>query len=258
MRQVIFDKNFPHYELPEVLHALGCSRCPEALTLLCEIGSTTLERPERIMEEWIKAVATFGSPESTRILLSFIEPEDEGPVVGIDPQSYHGDLLAAHIIDIAGEDLAIKRRILRLCEMQLPPAKRALLTKVIAKLGTGEAILAGLNLIDDTVTSNHTATSSVPYDLWKAIENTFLEQRSYGKTGSSYTLVPRPSNAIRARLFEMTLRDKRRSHSAFALLGQIEVWRLEHGRPGAEPRHPAFDSGELWPPLNHSSRFIQA
>jgi hypothetical protein len=258
MRQVIFNNNFPHYELPEVLHALGCSRCPEALTLLCEIGSTTLERPERIMEEWIKAVATFGSPESTRILLSFIEPEDEGPVVEIDPQSYHGDLLAARIIDIAGEDLAIKRRILRLCEMQLPPAKRALLTKVIAKLGTGEAVLAGLNLIDDTVTSNHTATSSIPYDLWKAIEKAFLEQRPYGKTGSSYTLVPRPSNNIRARLFEMTLRDKRRSHSAFALLGQIEVWRLEHGRPGAEPRHPAFDSGELWPPISHNSCFIKA
>jgi hypothetical protein len=210
------------------------------------------------MGEWIKAVAMFGSPESTRILLSFIEPEDEGPVVEIEPQSYHSDLLAARIIDIAGEDLAIKRRILRLCEMQLPAAKRALLTQVIAKLGTSEAVLAGLNLIDDTVTSNHTATSPVPYDLWKAIENAFLEQQPYGKTGSSYTLVPRPSNAVRARLFEMTLRDKRRSHSAFALLGQIEVWRIEHGRPGAEPRHPAFDSGELWPPIDHNSCFIQA
>jgi hypothetical protein len=258
MRRVIFDKNFPHYELPEALNALGCSRCPEALTLLCEIGPTISKRPERIMEEWIKAVAMFGSPESTRILMGFIEPEDEGPVVEIEPQSYHSDLLAARIIDIAGEDLAIKRRILRLCEMELPAAKRALLTQVIAKLGTDEAVLAGLNLIDDTVTSNHTATSPVPYDLWKAIENAFLEQRPYGTTGSSYTLVPRSSNAIRARLFVMTLRDKRRSHSAFALLGQIEVWRIEHGRPGAEPRHPAFDSGALWPPIDHNSGLIQA
>ena len=142
--------------------------------------------------------------------------------------------------------------------MQLPPAHRALLTKVIARLGTVDAILAGLNLIDDSITSNHTATSSVPYDLWKAIETVFLEQRPYGKTGSSYTLMPRSSNAIRTRLFEMTLRDKRRRQSAFALLGQIEVWCLEHGRPSAEPRHPALDSGELWPPISHNSCLIQA
>jgi hypothetical protein len=35
--------------------------------------------------------------------------------------------------------------------------------------------------------------------------------------------------------------------SAFALLGQIEVWRLEHGRPMDEPRHPAIESGIHWP-----------
>ena len=170
MRQVIFDKNFPRYELPGVLPALGCSRCPEALALLCEIASVDGDSLERITEEWIKAVAAFGGPESTRILLSFIELEDDEFVFEIDAQSYHGDLLATHIVDIAGADPAIKQRILRLCDMQLPPAHRALLTKVIARLGTVDAILAGLNLIDDSITSNHTATSSVPYDLWKAIE----------------------------------------------------------------------------------------
>lgn len=257
MGQVISDKDFPRYELPGVLPALGCSRCPEALTLLRSIASTEVKGTERITEEWIKAVAKFGGPDSTRILLSFVEPADEGFILEIAAQSYHGDLLARSIVSIADADPAIKQRILRLCDMQLPPAKRAVLTKVIATLGTGEALLAGLNLIDDSVTSNHTATSSVPYDLWKAMETAFLERRPYGKTGSSYTLVPRSSNAIRTRLFEMSLRDNRRRQSAFSLLGQIEVWRLEYGRPSAEPRHPAIESGEPWPPINHNSYFVQ-
>jgi hypothetical protein len=257
MRQVLFDKDFPRHELSGVLPALRCSRCPETLTLLREIASTNWEGSERITGEWIKAVAKFGGPESTQILFSFIEPEDDKYVFEIAAQSYHGELFARAILAIADADPAIKQRILRLCDMHLPPAKRALLTKVIATIGTGEALLAGLNLIDDSITSNHTATSSIPYDLWKAIETAFLERRPYGKAGSSYTLVPRSSNAIRARLFEMSLRDNSRRQSAFSLLGQIEVWRLEHGRPSAEPRHPAIDSGEPWPPISHNSCLIQ-
>lgn len=256
MRQVIFDKNFPRYELPGVLSALGCSRCSEALSLLREIASTDWVGQERITEEWIKAVAKFGGPESTRILMSFVEPEDEEFVLEIDAQSYPGDLFARSVVAVAETDPAIKQRILQLCDMQLPPAKRALLTKVIATMGTGDALLAGLNLIDDSITSNRTDTSSVPYDLWKAIETAFIEQRPYGKTGSSYTLVPRSSNAIRTRLFEMSLSDNKRKHSAFSLLGQIEVWRLEYGRPSAEPRHPAVDSSEPWPPISHNSCFV--
>ena len=31
------------------------------------------------------------------------------------------------------------------------------------------------------------------------------------------------------------------------LLGQIEEWRLEHGRPTDEPRHPDLASGQPWP-----------
>jgi hypothetical protein len=39
-----------------------------------------------------------------------------------------------------------------------------------------------------------------------------------------------------------------RARSAYGLLGQIEEWRLEYGRPASEPRHPAYESGMPWPP----------
>jgi hypothetical protein len=130
------------------------------------------------------------------------------------------------------------QRIFQFCDMSLPEGKRQLLAKVIGRLDTVNAVLVGLNLIDDS------STPAVPFSLRAALEAIFLEQRPYGKTGSSYTLEPRSSNEIRTKLFEMTMNDSHRKQSAFALLGEIEVWRLKYGRPGTEPRHPAFNTLE--------------
>ena len=81
------------------------------------------------------------------------------------------------------------------------------------------------------------------------LENAFVERRPHGTTGNSFTLEPRNSNAIRAKLFEMTSKDVRRKRTAVHLLAQIEEWRLQYGRPTGEPRHPALDSGIAWPLL---------
>ncbi len=41
--------------------------------------------------------------------------------------------------------------------------------------------------------------------------------------------------------------DRSSRHSAYSLLGQVEGWRLEYGRPIDEPRHPDLASGLPWP-----------
>jgi hypothetical protein len=91
--------------------------------------------------------------------------------------------------------------------------------------------------------------SGIPYELFRSLEEAFLERRPYGPGSSTVTLVPRGSNILRRRLFEMSQEDALRKRSAFALLGQIEVWRLEYGRPDDEPRHPLIESEVPWPPL---------
>ena len=94
--------------------------------------------------------------------------------------------------------------------------------------------------------------------LQNAGRNLRLESRSghfraceidSGRVGAGDTIVPRGSNALRKRLFEMSQTDPLRKRSAFALLGQIEAWRLEHERPEDEPRHPMIESEVPWPPL---------
>jgi hypothetical protein len=100
----------------------------------------------------------------------------------------------------------------------------------------------GLNLIDDS------ARQPIPYEVFRAIEDSFLEKRPHGNNSHSYTRVPRAANDLKARLFEMAKHAPQRARSAYSLLGQIEEWRLEYGRPTSEPRHPIFESGDLWPP----------
>jgi hypothetical protein len=118
-----------------------------------------------------------------------------------------------------------------------------LLARVVGWLGTPEAGLAALNLIGDN------AGPPVPNDTWKQIEATFVEHRPYGKDTNAYTLVPRSSNDVRAKLFEMATKDKYRGKAASSLLGQIEVWRLERGRPNGEPRNPDATCESSWPPI---------
>lgn len=243
IRRVISETKFPAHELREIVTAVGGSRCNEALLFLRELPGSVGGDLKHIGKEWIKAVSALGSPESKRILLSFIDAEADAFPAEISFDYHDSDLLASCIADMALEEGEIKHRILGLCDSQLSPTKRLLLAKVIARLGTLDAVVAGLSLIDDS------KNPSVPYDLQKAIEAVFLQQSPHSEAQHVYTLVPRGSNEIKAKLFEMALRDDRRKQSAFSLLGQIEVWRLEHGRPTTERRHPAFDSGEMWPPI---------
>jgi len=131
--------------------------------------------------------------------------------------------------------------VLELCTGVPSPQVRAVLAAVCEQLGTTDALLAALNLIDDA------AVPPIPYNLLEAMENVFLEKRSSALMANAYHLVPRAGGDVRARLFELATNDPRRHGSASRLLAHIEAWRLEHGRPPSEPRHPAYDAGIAWP-----------
>ncbi|MFQ5751487.1 MAG: hypothetical protein ACE5HI_05770, partial [bacterium] len=87
----------------------------------------------------------------------------------------------------------------------------------------------------------------VPQGIWEQLRSAFVEQRPYGKSPNVFTEYARPSNDLRIRLYRMAFEDEKRWKSAFKLLGQIEEWRLEYGRPPGEPRHPDLTSGQDWP-----------
>lgn len=243
IREVVVQTRFPRHGLPDIISALGYSRSPYALAFLRELAGSDATGIKHMVRAWVNAVANLGGPESKELLLAFLDPRDNGFSPRLKIDNHDAELLASKIADIAGSDNQTKQRILRLSNQQLSPERRSLLLKVIAALGTSDAILAGLAVMNDGT------DQAIPYELCKALENLFLEHRPYGTSGNAYTVMPRSSNEVRKHLFELVLTDQQRRQSAFAMLGQIEVWRLENGRPNTEPRHPALESCVAWPPL---------
>lgn len=228
------------HHLRGVVGAAGHCRCDDAVGLLQEIASDK-NRLAQLEDVWINAVAALDTPASRNLLMSFVDPELTDLPHCMEFR--RDDVLATRISELGRADAAIGQRLLKLCEVDLPPARRLLLAEVIGRRGDLESVMAGLNLIDDA------ARPAVPHRIWEQIELAFVERRPHVQSENTFTLEPRSSNAVRSRLVEMANNDDRRKRSAFALLAQIEEWRLEYGRPAGEPRNPALDSGQPWPPV---------
>lgn len=237
IRGVLGTRRLRGYELRELVTALGESRLDTAVDLLYELASDaqTLEQCE---DNFFNAFAALDTPRARELLLGFVDPD----ISGIALTPHREDVLVARLTELARRRPEVAARLRELCERDLPEPNRHVLSKVMNWLGTHEALAANLNLIDDA------KPSPVPQGIWDQLAGAFVERRSYGESPNVFTQHPRASNLLRVRLFRMAIEDEKRRKSAFMLLGQIEKWRLEHGRPTGEPRHPDLASGQSWPP----------
>lgn len=232
IREVVAELKLRTYQLRDVTAALGQSRCPEAVALLQEFASDDV-LARQLSDTWIKAVAALDTADARQLLLGFVDPEIHGSPAGVI--SDRDDVLSARLADLAIRETDVRLRLFHLGTMQLPGQQRELLAKVLSMIGTTDATLAALNLVDDTV------PHPVPYEVWKQLEATFVEHKSVSADSNAYTPAPRSANLIRKRLFEMGNTDDGRKKAASSLLAQIEVWRLEYGRPNGEPRNPEVE-----------------
>ena len=239
MRDLLGKRPLRGYELRELITALGESRSDAAIDLLYELASDahTFEQCE---DNFINAFAALDTPHARELLMGFVDPNIRG--IALMRRPHCEDVLVARLMELARRRPEAAVRLRELCERDLPELNRHVLSKVMDRLGTPEALAANLSLIDDA------KPSPVPQGIWDQLETTFIERRPYGQSPNVFTEHARASNELRVRLFRMAIEDEKRRKSAFMLLGQIEEWRLEHGRPMGEPRHPDLASGQSWPP----------
>jgi hypothetical protein len=106
IREVVAATPFLHYELREIVTALGHSRSNDALEFLLELARAGGNRFEAIKNEWIEAMADLDIPESKRVLMSFIDPDTQQLGVEQYFEHYNRERLASHIV----ESLARNRR----------------------------------------------------------------------------------------------------------------------------------------------------
>ncbi len=240
IREIITTTQIPNYDLRELLLALGNSQCDEALDLLLDISTKYGSGLNQLKGEWVEAIAVLNTSKAKQILLSFIDSKIELFKGQLNFEYHDRERLAEYIADITREDSKVRDRVYELCKTEHSPVARSLLAGVVSRIGTSEAFVTGLSLIHDQ------RKPAIPYELSRGLESAFLGRQPYGM-GYGYTIEPTTANEIRSCLYEMTVEDDSRKRSAWELLGQIESWRLEYGRPDSEPRHPSFDSGKPWP-----------
>ncbi len=229
VRQLMEEKLVSMEGTRALTKALGHSRCPDAVALLRELANDNV-RVQHLGDDWADAVAQFDSQEARDLLLSFIDPTL--PPLSNELIRHHDGRLVRRLTELAQRDAAVRQRIFALAQERIPTAHATLLGKVLANLGTTDALFAPLQLLRDD------GGGGASYELNKNIEEAFVEHRPYRGSSNTFTMVPRSSNAIRSRLMEMVQNDPLRRRSAFALLREIEKWRMWHGRPDSEPRSP--------------------
>ena len=239
MRDVIDSRRLRGHDLRELVTALGESRSDSAVDLLLKLVSD-VQTFIHCEEELINAFATLDTPRARKLLQGFVDPNLR--TTGLMRRTHHGDVLVKQLTYLAQRSSEAATRLQKLCEQDLPETNRHILSIVMSRIGTLETSFANLNLIDDA------RPSPVPQGVRDQLENAFIERQPHDQSSHVYTLHARASNQLRSRLLQMALDDKNRKLSAYKLLGQIEVWRLEHGRTTDEPRHPELASGQTWPP----------
>jgi hypothetical protein len=163
------------------------------------------------------------------------------PFVGVNLAFDHHnvEIYAAFVGAGAREDSGLKQKLLALSAGKLTATQQRLLPTIYAELGDSDTMVAGANFL-------HGGLS--PLLGRGGLESQFLERQPHGNS-YSFSFIPRSAEKARADLFQALLHDADRRKSAFAILGQVEVRRMEYGRPLGEPRHPMIESGEPWPPL---------
>lgn len=236
---VLGKRRLQGHELRELVTALGESRSIAAVDFLYELAldAQTFNDCE---DNFINSFAALDTPRAQELLLGFVDPDIRGIV--LTRRLQREDVLIARLTELAQHRPGMSKQLRVLCQRDLPEPIRQILSKVMGGLGTPEDLAANLNLIDDA------KPKPIPDGAWDQLENSFIERRPYEQNANIFTQRARASNEIRAQLFRMTIIDEKRRKSALMLLGQIEEWRLDYGRPMGEPRHPDLASGKSWPP----------
>jgi hypothetical protein len=224
--------------LRSLMKALGSSRIEEAAELLADIVADTA-RAQYVGDEWIQALKRLDTPAARELLLSFVDPSL--PAMPTQLISHYDGRLIDCLVGLAQRDSGIRQRMHSLVDTDLSAAQANILGKVLAKMGTLESLLRALDLLKDD------GSGGSSYELYKELEEFFVEHRALQESSNTYTMVPRASNEIRLKLLNMVQNDPLRKKSAWALLNVIEKWRMQFGRPDGEPRSPSVEAGFFWP-----------
>ncbi len=146
------------------------------------------------------------------------------------------EALVETLANVALSDSSIWEQIKNRCARATTDPERIVLARILQKVNNDEAALSACALINEK--------GQCPQSVRRLFEEVLTRKVPAGSEGSFYSF-PRPFNRLRQTLADMVLRDPIKRRGAYALLAFIENFRVEHGRPVDEPRHPSTELRNL-------------
>jgi hypothetical protein len=240
IEEVVAKFKYRPYQVRDLITALGHTRSEASAPFLISVARGK-DGVQNMADVWIRSMGRLNTESARRALLSFVDPDIPSVGVSINFDYHNAEIYAAIVSEWARQDSRLRSRLIALCQGDLSITQQTLLRATYHELGGDDAMTAGVNLLQGSL---------FPWGRDRGLEAQFLESQPYDRSSGSFVLVPRNAEQARAELFQIVLNDAERRKAAFAILGQVELWRLEYRRPLNEPRHPMFETGEPWPPLS--------
>jgi len=236
----LFDRLSKSYHLREIISFLGYIKSDEAFRCLID----WFERPiikTRFFREWLISILFNPTKEVFEYLISAVDGTNSSLAGKIMSQYHLKEDFAEKLAHEANDNISLYEKLLQASPIE--KSCKELQSLVLGYLEGDDVISVQLALIDDQ------STNPIPYALSKSIENLYWDKQYLDNIDGAYETVPRVSNDIRLKLFDMAINDPKRRHSALKLLAEWQVERIERGYHPMELRHPYIKSNYSWPPI---------
>lgn len=235
------------HDLYDIVEIAGLCQSEAVVSwLMSLLENTSLE--DRLSGQILSSLVKIGGRPVEDGFLAILGLSDAAPI----PVKMCRETIETYALAMAekvARDPTVKQSLIEKCNEDVDSRQLTILSSVINMAKDPDLDLAALQLIRDG--------QKIPWEIQKIVKRAFYEEVPIPGSQGAYNVNPIPDVTFRTQLIELVYRDELRRESAYELLGEIESWRLESGKPDSEPRHPSFSSGYSWPIIEGQSGGIK-
>lgn len=233
----LYPSKVRQYHLYDVVDIAGYSQSEEAASWLMSLFvDSSLD--SRLFARILVALVNIGGKSYQDVFSALLGLGEAAPI-RIEMSRETIEPFARVVADKISADSALMQRLIEKCSEELQPQQLAILTSVINMAKDPSLDIAALLTIRDG--------QQIPWSVHNVIKRALFEEVPVPGRQGAFNVYPVENTKVRARLLEMVYKDELRKDSAYELLGEIDKWRLESGKPDFESRHPSMSSGYSWP-----------
>jgi len=196
-----------------------------------------------LISSFLDALIRYGDHDKAAFLLSELIAGDDWELLYRSWNYPHAEGLTSIVSQLIGKDEGIRQSLTALAN-ESPGIRRIWIASIL--IHSGDIVRRdALQLISSESVGAQSGWA------WEAIKNQLLRKESDDDL-SSYQLRSEEANALRSELLSIGLNDETKKENILGLLGNIDLLRLEYGKPIDETRHPDRGQNCRWQLIDRS------